>query len=506
MSTTEAATTTTTGVQQDRLYTKLYQTVKSDKVDDGPFLVDVVFSFDTTGSMASVISSVRSNLTSTVDRLFATVEGIRIGIIVHGDYCDFPNMMWLLEPTKDQEMIKNFIKESPDTSGGDAPECYEMALYAANRIEWKADVKVLVVIGDAEPHSKGYPLPPRVRNHIDKHTLDIDWKAEVEVCKENKITVFSCHAQPRPHTLSFYDHISRVTGGYYFPLTQLQAFKDYMVAICLRAADSADTLADIEQSRRELDEQLQNLRIRTETAQTVEEREYLTREAAVLSRDYEECDTVLSAARTEGVFSPAIVNSSKKYKKALATRLATFETEIRSARVMDEGTSATLDILSDRTERSVPAAVATSFAISSGSYTPSLDDDVPSAFGTAATPMSDDEDTEPAEFTPVPPPRRPSSEKGWIRSLFSRFKKDDDEEEEKKVLGRTGASASEDAARAARESRRRVLLTPAKPKTPVVRSTLFDSSSSSDEDTESRSTMFKSVLEREGVDEHEKKD
>jgi hypothetical protein len=48
------------------------------------------------------------------------------------------------------------------------------------------------------------------------------------------------------------------------------------------------------------------------------------------------------------------------------------------------------------------------------------------------------------------------------------------------------------------------LLTPAKPKTPVVRSTLFDSSS--DEDTESRSTMFKSVLEREGVDEHEKKD
>ena len=505
MSTTEAATTTT-GVQQDRLYTKLYNTVKSDKVDDGPFLVDVVFSFDTTGSMSSVISSVRLNLTSTVDRLFATVEGIRIGIIVHGDYCDFPKMMWLLEPTKDQEMIKNFIKESPDTSGGDAPECYEMALYAANRIEWKADVKVLVVIGDAEPHLTGYPLPPRVRNHIDKHTLDIDWKAEVEVCKENKITVFSCHAQPRPHTLSFYDHISRVTGGYYFPLTQLQAFKDYMVAICLRAADSADTLADIEQSRRELDEQLQNLRIRTETAQTVEEREYLTREAAVLSRDYEECDTVLSAARTEGVFSPAIVNSSKKYKKALATRLATFETEIRSARVMDEGTSATLDILSDRTERSVPAAVPTSFDVSSSSFSPSLDDDVPSAFGTAATPMSDDEDTEPAEFTPVPPPRRPSSEKGWIRSLFSRFKKDDDEEEEKKVLGRTGASASEDAARAARESRRRVLLTPAKPKTPVVRSTLFDSSSSSDEDTESRSTMFKSVLEREGVDEHEKKD
>ena len=50
--------------------------------------VEVVFSFDTTGSMYPCLTQVRRHIKSTVTRLGEEVPGIRIGIIAHGDYCD----------------------------------------------------------------------------------------------------------------------------------------------------------------------------------------------------------------------------------------------------------------------------------------------------------------------------------------------------------------------------------------------------------------------------------
>jgi hypothetical protein len=50
--------------------------------------VEVVFSFDTTGSMASCLTEVRKKVTETVARLMKDIPNMRIGIIGHGDYCD----------------------------------------------------------------------------------------------------------------------------------------------------------------------------------------------------------------------------------------------------------------------------------------------------------------------------------------------------------------------------------------------------------------------------------
>ena len=50
--------------------------------------VEVVFSFDTTGSMYPCLTQVRRHVKSTVTRLGEEIPGIRIGIIAHGDYCD----------------------------------------------------------------------------------------------------------------------------------------------------------------------------------------------------------------------------------------------------------------------------------------------------------------------------------------------------------------------------------------------------------------------------------
>ena len=46
--------------------------------------IELVFSFDTTGSMSRVIQEVREKLKEMVRRLLADIPGIRIAIIAHG--------------------------------------------------------------------------------------------------------------------------------------------------------------------------------------------------------------------------------------------------------------------------------------------------------------------------------------------------------------------------------------------------------------------------------------
>lgn len=48
----------------------------------------IVFTFDTTGSMYPCLTQTRRSITETVKRLFRELPDLEIGIIAHGDYCD----------------------------------------------------------------------------------------------------------------------------------------------------------------------------------------------------------------------------------------------------------------------------------------------------------------------------------------------------------------------------------------------------------------------------------
>ena len=74
--------------------------------------VEVVFSFDTTGSMYPCLTQVRRNIKSTVTRLFEEIPGIRIGIIAHGDYCDKGSsyVTKALDLTPDADAICKFVE------------------------------------------------------------------------------------------------------------------------------------------------------------------------------------------------------------------------------------------------------------------------------------------------------------------------------------------------------------------------------------------------------------
>ena len=60
---------------------------KDDEKDESD-IVEICFSFDTTGSMYQWLEEVKKKLKEIVNALFEKIPNIRISFIAHGDYCD----------------------------------------------------------------------------------------------------------------------------------------------------------------------------------------------------------------------------------------------------------------------------------------------------------------------------------------------------------------------------------------------------------------------------------
>jgi hypothetical protein len=156
--------------------------------------LDVVFSFDTTGSMYPCLTQVRRHIKSTVTRLAEEIHGIRIGIIAHGDYCDEGRsyVTQTLDLTSNADAICRFVEQVGQTGGGDYPECYELVLHEAQALSWSPKAsKALVLIGDDVPHPPAYT--PRKLN----------WRTELDRLTEMGIPVYGVQALNRDHATSF---------------------------------------------------------------------------------------------------------------------------------------------------------------------------------------------------------------------------------------------------------------------------------------------------------------
>jgi uncharacterized protein YbbC (DUF1343 family) len=167
--------------------------------------LDLLISFDDTGSMSSVRKQVRSKVNELVGELFSSIEGLRVGIIIHNDYCDMPRHIFTMDFTTDQRQIQEFVNQDSPCGGGDAPECYELALYEATKMSWEADRRAFIVIGDQVPHQVGY--------RYGSHTNQIDWRIETEKLKNMDVQVYGVQALGVRSSNMFYDTISRLTGG-----------------------------------------------------------------------------------------------------------------------------------------------------------------------------------------------------------------------------------------------------------------------------------------------------
>jgi hypothetical protein len=191
--------------------------------------IEVVFSFDTTGSMYPCLTQVRRKIKETVTRLLDEIPGIRIGIIAHGDYCDAGSAYVTkhLDLSGDVGTICNFVQNVEPTGGGDAPECYELVLHEAQSLSWTpTNSKTLVLIGDDIPHAPAQ-TPKK-----------LNWRQEVDKLAQMGIAVYGIQALNRPHATLFYKELAEKSGGFHLNLDQFSYITDFFLAVCYQQSSN----------------------------------------------------------------------------------------------------------------------------------------------------------------------------------------------------------------------------------------------------------------------------
>ena len=139
---------------------------------------EIVFSFDTTGSMYCYLEEVKRQLRDMVRALKRDIPAILIGIFAHGDYCDAGEtyVTKYVDFTNDADRLCAFVRDADETGGGDEPECYELVMREVQeKLSWSTgSQRALVMIGDAPPHESDYP----------ENTRRIDWRKETTALRD----------------------------------------------------------------------------------------------------------------------------------------------------------------------------------------------------------------------------------------------------------------------------------------------------------------------------------
>lgn len=191
--------------------------------------IDLLFTFDTTGSMYPCLTQVRRYVAKLIDFLFDRIPNLRIGIIAHGDHCDGKKIITVLELTNNREALKEFVLKVPATNGGDADEAYEFVLNRARTMNWTAGKnKALVMIGDANPHKVGY--------RYGDYKNDLDWKNEAGLLLEAGIPVIPVQALGNYSSNAFYDGLAKISGMPKIELEQFSDINDIIMALCMSRA------------------------------------------------------------------------------------------------------------------------------------------------------------------------------------------------------------------------------------------------------------------------------
>jgi len=162
------------------------------------------------------LKKVRETLVELVAQLVAMCKKhkaqLRLGVIAHGDYCDKGSsyvikFLPLCEADAAGRIanVVQFVNSVEPTGGGDAPECYELAMkQAAHKMGWgKNSRRLMVMVGDDQPHHVGYSYGG--------YTNSIDWKAELVMLAKKKVRIYAVEAG-RGHSTAVSDFWSKLAA------------------------------------------------------------------------------------------------------------------------------------------------------------------------------------------------------------------------------------------------------------------------------------------------------
>lgn len=207
-------------------------------INDTP--IEIVFSFDTTGSMWPCLDKVREKIEETFSPLFKEIPNLKIGLCAHGDYCDSSrSYVTKWHPlTNNLYDITKFVRSVGRTGGGDAEECYELVLHESKNLNWSLNSrKVLVVVGDDLPHSISYSY----------NKGKIDWRKEAKDIANLGIQIYTVQCLGRSYAKNFWKELASIGGGYSLVLDQFREILDILLAITYKQV-GGDSLKRFEES------------------------------------------------------------------------------------------------------------------------------------------------------------------------------------------------------------------------------------------------------------------
>jgi hypothetical protein len=207
-------------------------------------LVEIVFSFDTTGSMYPCLEQVRKNVNSALSKLFAQMPNLRIGLAAHGDYGDLRGSAGYTTRwhslTTDINSLSTFVRTVGRTAGfGNGGEAYEVVLNEAKSLNWSAEAvkKIIVMIGDEPPHTPDW--------YENVHRLD--WRQEAKELAQSGVVIYPVQCLSRRESNTFYRGLADITGGHYLRLDQFSEIVDLIYAICYGQEADSGYLDQLEQ-------------------------------------------------------------------------------------------------------------------------------------------------------------------------------------------------------------------------------------------------------------------
>lgn len=152
----------------------------------GPPPIEIVISFDTTGSMSYYLDEVKNQINDIINRLFMDIPNLKIGLIAHGDYCD-EKVYYLTQKmdfTNDINSLCEMVRNVEGTGGGDFAECYELIFRQVRLMKWSpGSQRALIMIGDACPHT-----PEELR---ETRLEEIDWRVEASALMRELVSLYS---------------------------------------------------------------------------------------------------------------------------------------------------------------------------------------------------------------------------------------------------------------------------------------------------------------------------
>ncbi|HXF98932.1 MAG TPA: VWA domain-containing protein [Gaiellaceae bacterium] len=234
-----------------------------------PAATDVLFVFDTTGSMIGALDEAKSQAADVMASLEGRLPNLRFGLAQIKDYGDDP--VWRVEQplTTDRLAVQAALAPLTADGGGDLPEAYGTALHETMHdaaVGWSVDAKRLVVlVADDVPHdddlNAGVPAeivnrPSPWNTGVDPGPTGagIDWQRQLDEFKRGGYTLAFVLYHGVLSYLPYWNWWAGLTGGKATESTSSTALGDVLVEIIAATASVCQSAGDEEPPQCDADE------------------------------------------------------------------------------------------------------------------------------------------------------------------------------------------------------------------------------------------------------------